>query len=360
MLKNDTPALQPNCDTENSQSPDENTATLKKRSGWLSNLFSNSKQLQSYEQLAEKQGDARLNKMLEEGTFSPEERAMLHNILRLREICVEDIMIPRAEIESMDIKLTLGQALGVFKGSGHSRIPVYNNTLDDPRGMIHIRDLLFHVTKDVGNGNKKKSSTAGKNISEKNQLTPKFEIDPHNLCKPIGKLNVIREVLFVPPSMLASNLMARMQARRIQMALVIDEYGGTDGLVSLEDIVEVIVGEIEDEHDEDDNTDLISQDGEGDFVVDARANLDEVATNLGPQFIVGEDGEDVDTIGGYIFSMLGRIPTRGEVINSGENFEFQILEVDPRRIRKIRIMPLRNAKRLRRANRQSKTNEGAP
>jgi CBS domain containing-hemolysin-like protein len=150
-------------------------------------------------------------------------------------------------------------------------------------------------------------------------------------------------VLFVPPSMLAADLMARMQATRTQMALVIDEYGGTDGLVSLEDIVEMVVGNIEDEHDDDEV--MLVEEPEGVFIADARADLDEVSAKIGSGFIVGEHGEDVDTVGGLIFSILGRIPVRGEMVQAVPGYEFHVLEADPRRIRKVRIVPLRHAER---------------
>jgi CBS domain containing-hemolysin-like protein len=143
-------------------------------------------------------------------------------------------------------------------------------------------------------------------------------------------------VLFVPPSMLASDLMARMQAARTQMALVIDEYGGTDGLVSLEDIVEMVVGDIEDEHD--DEQPLITQTGEGMFVVDAKAEIDDVPPRIGDDFKAGEHGEYVDTIGGMIFNTLGRVPARGEVVQAIPGFEFHVLDADPRRVKRVRIV----------------------
>ncbi|TIP99961.1 MAG: CBS domain-containing protein, partial [Mesorhizobium sp.] len=157
----------------------------------------------------------------------------------------------------------------------------------------------------------------------------------------------IRPVLFVPPSMLASDLMGRMQAMRTQMALVIDEYGGTDGLVSLEDIVEMVVGDIEDEHDEDEP--MITQTGEGVFVVDGKAEIDEVAKMIGEDFAAGEHGEYVDTIGGMIFNTLGRVPARGEVVQAIPGFEFHVLDADPRRVKRVRIVETQKGERRRRA-----------
>jgi len=146
----------------------------------------------------------------------------------------------------------------------------------------------------------------------------------------------VRPVLFVPPSMLASELMARMQASHIQMALVIDEYGGTDGLVSLEDIVEMVVGDIEDEHDEDEA--MITRAGDGVFIVDARAEIDEVARAIGKDFAAEELAEDVDTIGGLLVNALGRVPARGEVVAAVPGFEFHVLDADARRIKRVRIV----------------------
>lgn len=281
--------------------------------------------------------------------FSPEERAMLNNILSLREVRVEDVMIPRADIQALEISTSLGEALEIFEKSGHSRMPVYAETLDDPRGMIHIRDVLNYITRQARQKSVKRLVTQNKASSDQsdNAGTAKFDIGQIDLSKPIGSLNLMRKVLFVPASMMASGLMARMQASHIQMALVIDEYGGTDGLVSLEDIVEMVVGDIEDEHDDEEV--LIDQESDGVFIVDARADLDELSEIIGSSFEVGEHGDDVDTVGGLIFSNLGRIPARGEVIQAVPGYEFHVLEVDPRRIRKVRIVPLSAADRRRQA-----------
>lgn len=272
------------------------------------------------------------------GSFSPGERAMLNNILRLREVRVEDVMVPRADIEAVEITTTLGDLLGLFEQSGHSRMPVYSETLDDPRGMVHIRDVLAHITKVA---RVKKGRT-----SRKTPATTLLDLAQVDLGRTIGDLNLIRPVLFVPPSMLASDLMGHMQTTRTQMALVIDEYGGTDGLASLEDIVEMVVGDIEDEHDEDEP--LITQTGEGVFVVDGKAEIDEVAKMIGEDFTAGEHGEYVDTIGGMIFNTLGRVPARGEVVQAIPGFEFHVLDADPRRVKRVRIVQNQKGERRRR------------
>lgn len=261
--------------------------------------------------------------------FSAEERAMLNNILRLREVRVEDVMIPRSDIEAVDMTLPLGELLELFEESGHSRMPVYVESLDDARGMVHIRDVMNYLTR------ASRTSQSDPDDKSKKQ-SGEHDLSRIDLSRPIGELNVVRKVLFVPSSMLATDLMARMKAQRIQMALVIDEYGGTDGLVSLEDIVEMVVGDIEDEHDDEEI--LITKLSDGVYLVDALAELDDVAALIGSDFSFEEHGEDVDTIGGLVFSVLGRIPATGEVVEAVPNYEFHILESDPRRIRKVRIV----------------------
>jgi CBS domain containing-hemolysin-like protein len=273
----------------------------------------------------------------ESGAFSAGERTMLNNILRLREVRVEDVMVPRADIEAIEIGTTLAELLVLFEQSGHSRMPVYADTLDDPRGMVHIRDAVAHVTR---------TATVKKAGRSKKAPPARLDLTAVDLSKSIGDLNLIRTVLFVPPSMLASDLMARMQATRTQMALVIDEYGGTDGLVSLEDLVEMVVGDIEDEHD--DEAALIEQTGEGVYVVDAKADIEDVATVIGENFSPGEHGEYVDTIGGMIFNALGRVPSRGEVVQPIPGFEFHVLDADPRRVKRVRIVETQKSARARR------------
>lgn len=286
--------------------------------------------------------------------FSPAERAMLNNILRLRELRVEDVMIPRVDIEGIELESTLGELLSQFEQSGHSRMPVYAETLDDPRGMIHIRDVMGHITRTARH--KKTRARKGANGQPAAQPLPAaappaaLDLGRVDLSKTIAELGFIRPLIFVPPSMLASDLMARMQAQRIQMALVIDEYGGTDGLVSLEDIVEMVVGDIEDEHDEDEEV-LITRSGEGVLIVDGKAEIEDVAEMIGEAFKPGEHVEDVDTIGGMIFNALGRVPARGEVVQAIPGFEFHVLDADPRRVKRVRIVQGRAPDRRRRVHR---------
>ena len=273
----------------------------------------------------------------EQDVFSPEERAMLNNILRLREVRVEDVMVPRADIIAVENDITLDELLLLFEESGHSRFPVFSDTMDDPRGMVMIKDLQAYIVR---------TASRAPNIPGKTSKRPatKLNLSKIILSKKLGTLKLVRKVLFVPPSMLVTELMTRMQTARTQMALVIDEYGGTDGLVSLEDIVEEVFGEIEDEHDDDDGP-MIEKTAEGVFIADARAELDEVAAFIGTNFQYGEVGDDMDTIGGLVFSLVGRIPVRGEVIEGIPGFEFRILDADPRRIRRLQIVQRRSSAR---------------
>lgn len=311
--------------------------------------------------LREDIADALAETGTDETAFSPAERAMLNNILRLREVRVEDVMVPRADIEALEINTTLAELLNLFEESGHSRMPVYAETLDDPRGMVHIRDVVAHITR-AARVRKSRSprkvavSAAGApaavqeapaKTSVRSAAVAGLNLGQVDLTKTIAELNFMRDVLFVPPSMLASDLMARMQATRTQIALVIDEYGGTDGLVSLEDIVEMVVGDIEDEHDNDDEP-LITKAGDGVFVVDGKAEIDEVAKAIGGSFSAGEHGENVDTIGGMIFNTLGRVPARGEVVQAVPGFEFHVLDADPRRVKRVRIVEDPKGERRRR------------
>ena len=280
--------------------------------------------------------DALMTEENGEPTFSPEERAMLHNILRFREVRVEDVMVPRADIEAVDQDITIAELMVIFEDSGRSRMPVYNESLDDPRGMVHIRDLLAYVTKQARNKRRNGVKPAAA-TGEKPARTPKAEFDLGrvDLSKTVAEAGIIRQVLFVPPSMLAADLMARMQADRTQMALVIDEYGGTDGLASLEDIVEMVVGDIEDEHDDDEV--MIQRVSDDVFIADARVELEELAEAIGPDFDIREQLEDADTLGGLIFASLGRIPVRGEVVQAVPGFEFHVLDADPRRVKRVRV-----------------------
>lgn len=262
--------------------------------------------------------------------FTPEERAMLSNILRLREVHVDDVMVPRADIDAVDISTSVGEVLLKFQESGHSRMPVFRETLDDPVGLVHIKDLMTYIVRSA--------DMTSDGEAKKNGKPPTGAVDLRNvdLSKNLAEADLVRNILFVPPSMPVPALFASMQATRMQMALVIDEYGGTDGVASLEDVVEMVVGDIEDEYDEVVG-DMIVADGDGVFLADARADLDDVAAAVGADFAAGEESEDVDTIGGLVYSLIGRIPVRGELIEVSGGFELEVLDADPRRIKRLRI-----------------------
>jgi hemolysin (HlyC) family protein len=261
--------------------------------------------------------------------FSPEERAMLKNILGLRERRVEDVMIPRPDIVAVPASIPLGDLVKVFEGAGHSRLVVHNDNLDDPVGMVHIRDLIAFMAS-------RATVDDGSNRRRKKPFPAGLDLKAVDLSLPLSSAKIIRKILFVPPSMPAIDLLAKMQATRIHLALVIDEYGGTDGIVSMEDIVEQIVGDIEDEHDEDELPAIIRQ-PDGTYLADARAHLEDVANLLGPEFDLGKVAEEVDTIGGYLVLQVGRVPVRGELVPGPAGFEIEVLDADPRRVKRLRI-----------------------
>ncbi|SUA99262.1 Hemolysin C [Pannonibacter phragmitetus] len=285
--------------------------------------------------------------------FSPEERLLLGNILRLRELRVDDVMVPRADIEAVDDSVTLGRLMEVFRENGHSRMPVYHESLDDPRGMVHIKDLMAFIARLATPS--EAGAAKDTDVSAKNSALDLTLID---LTLTLAETGLLRPLLFVPPSMPATDLMAKMQASRVQMALVIDEYGGTDGLVSLEDIVETVVGDIEDEHDEDEEA-MLQPAGEGVWIADPRIPLEELSEQLGTDFNAGEMAEEVDTLGGLLFTLLGRVPVRGELIAPKEvtGYEFEVLDADPRRIKRLRVRKRRVEGRTGDQRRRTKRDE---
>jgi CBS domain containing-hemolysin-like protein len=296
---------------------------------------------------------ADLKEVLEESApsdlgFSPEEGTMLKNILGLRERRIDDVMVPRAHIIAVQQDIALGELMKVFEKAGHSRLVAFNDTLDDPVGMVHIRDLIAFMTARAAAGQKQKSRRRKKlPEGDAEQLPPPEEpaekkppgmldLGAIDLAMPLSKAKITRSLLFVPPSMPAIDLLAKMQATRIHLALVVDEYGGTDGIVSIEDLVELIVGDIEDEHDEEEAPGILRQ-PDGSFVADARASLEDVIEAVGKGFDVGEALNNVDTLAGYLVSQVGRVPVRGELVPGPSGFEFEVLDADPRRVKKVRI-----------------------
>jgi magnesium and cobalt transporter len=241
--------------------------------------------------------------------LSDAERVMLSNLLKFGELRLKDVMVPRADIIAVDETVPMNELVQLFREAQHSRLPMYRETLDDPTGQVHVKDVLALLQDAPGGGYR----------------LPDV---------PIAGLR--RPILFVPPSMRALDLLLKMQTSHTHLALVIDEYGGTDGLVSIEDIIEEIVGDIADEHDDEPIT--LKREG-GSFVADARMELEDFAKDAGFALPVPEDSEGVDSLGGLVVSHLGRVPQRGEIVQGSGGFVFEVLEADPRRIRRLRIRP---------------------
>jgi CBS domain containing-hemolysin-like protein len=264
-----------------------------------------------------------------ESGFSPEEATMLKNILNLRERRIETVMLPRADIVAVHQDIAIGDLVRIFEGAGHSRLVVYNDTLDDPTGMVHIRDLIGFMTK--------RATQNFASDTQHDQADPAaLNLAAIDLSMPLVAAKIVREILYAPPSMPPLDLLAKMQATRIHLALVIDEYGGTDGLVSIEDLVELIVGDIADEHDEA-AMPAVTPQNDGSFLANGRASLDDVRTAVGEEFDVGDAAHEVDTLGGYLVIRAGHVPVRGELVPGPEPFEAEVLDADPRRVKRVKI-----------------------
>jgi CBS domain containing-hemolysin-like protein len=267
------------------------------------------------------------------GDVTAQERALLKNVLGLHELRVADVMIPRADIVAVPLSATLREVLAVFRSEGHSRLPVYGETLDDPRGMVHIRDFVNYLA-ECATGSRLDESGEKKSLS----------VASIDFGAKLEGANILRPVLYVPRSMPALDLLVRMQATRTHMALVIDEYGGADGLASIEDIVETIVGDIEDEHDVSEGP-AVERLANGDFLVDAKADLDEATQEIGVDFREEDTPQEVTTFGGLVAFLAGRVPIRGEIVPAPiEGYEFEILEADPRRVGKLKVRRMATVK----------------
>jgi magnesium and cobalt transporter len=239
---------------------------------------------------------------------TPAELAMVQNILRLRDLRVEDVMTPRADIDAVAEDAALEDVISAFETSSFSRLPVYRETLDDPQGFVHMKDLAL-------------SYGFGRDVNADG-----FDLTEH-----------VRTALFVPPSMRIAALLQKMQGERVHMALVIDEFGGVDGLITIEDLVEQIVGDIEDEHDSEDDPEDWQTESDGVYLVNARADIREFEESEGLSLVSEQWDEDVTTLGGLVFMLANRVPTRGEVILHPEGYEFEIVDADARRIKRMRV-----------------------
>ena len=255
-----------------------------------------------------------------EADFSESERTILANVLKLSNVSVADVMVERSDIQAIEIDVNLGTLLAKFREVGHSRLPVYTDGLDNILGFVHVKDALNKITAPV--------TDPAKDVPVKLVSTV--------LKQKIAKFELVRTAMFVPTFMPVGDLLQSMRASRVHMAIVVDEYGGTDGLVTIEDLLEAVVGEIEDEHDEL-AASLIRKVGVDTYIADARAELSDVRTLIGPDFDPGDYAEDVDTIGGLVFDLAGHVPKRGERVSKLEGFEFEILAADSRRIKRLRI-----------------------
>ena len=229
-----------------------------------------------------------------------------HGMFNLRRLCVEDVAIPKAEIVSVSADIKKSELVSVFRESGLTRLPVFEGTLDNPIGMVHLKDFTLRY------------AFASKNT---------FKIK-----------DILRPLLYVPASMTIGVLLTKMQSARRHLALVIDEYGGVDGLVTIEDLIEQVIGEIEDEHDIDEGQ-MWAWESDNTIVALARASLDELGPELGIDFTQGPDidAEEVDSLGGLVFVLAGRVPVRGEVVQHPQGLEFEIIDADPRRIKRVRL-----------------------
>jgi CBS domain containing-hemolysin-like protein len=225
--------------------------------------------------------------------------------------------------------------LEVFRTAGHSRLPVHGETLDDPRGMVHIRDFVAYLAAAATPPHRKESAAGSPPVEPEGEAAASSRWPRRGLDMSLSQANILRPVLFVPASMPALDLLVKMQATRTHMALVIDEYGGTEGLASIEDIVEMIVGDIEDEHDSGESP-KIEAAADGNFIVDARAGLSEVFRAIDADLAAISDAEEVDTLGGLVTALAGHVPARGEII-AEDGIEFEVVDADPRRVKRVKI-----------------------
>ena len=246
--------------------------------------------------------------------LSPVERAMLKNMLHFGERQAGDIGVPRADMVTFDIDAGFPALVALFREAGHSRIPVWRGDRDHIAGMAHVKDVYALI-----------AETFDDRVSSAPFAT--LAVEP-----------LLRPVLFVPPSMRIVDLLARMRAGRTHMAIVVDEYGGTDGLVTIEDLMEEIVGDIEDEHDEDAAA-LLQAIGDDLWEADARLSLDDLEEGVGHAFADAEVGDDVETLGGMVFMLAGRVPAVGESVEHPSGWRFEVIDGDPRMVKRLRLQP---------------------
>ncbi len=326
--------------------------------GWVSTLLTKLG-LQSGPTLRDTLEDALKSGGDAEQNFSAEEREMLIRLLRFGASRVDDIMVPRADIIAVEETEPIGEVVRLFEEAGISRIPIYHETLDDPRGMVHIKDLFRWISAEAAGrplveprlkGEERAAAVrkvAADDVAENGER--KHNLSQIDLKRPISAAKIRRPVLYVPPSMPAMSLLIRMQTSRVHMALVVDEYGGTDGLVTIEDLVEQIVGDIEDEHDEAEAEHIV-EDAKLGTIASGRTPVSELEELVGTKLLTEDEEEDIDTLGGLVFAIVGRVPTRGEIIRHASGLEFEILEADPRRVKRLKILRPRSGAPAKPAN----------
>jgi magnesium and cobalt transporter len=241
----------------------------------------------------------------EEQPIDQHERTLLSNILKLHELAATDIMVPRVDIVALEIDTPFAEVVKQMIEHGHSRLPLYRETLDDVIGIVHIKDLLPYAAD----------------------------------AKPVPLGKIVRKVLFVAPSLPVLDLLLQMRLSRVHMALVVDEFGGIDGLVTIEDVIEEIVGEIEDEHDDADQPKLIER-PDGSLIADARIKIETLQERVHAPLLPAQQEEVIESLGGLVGALAGRVPSRGEVVKHPSGIEFEVLDADPRRIKRVRVRGL--------------------
>ena len=234
--------------------------------------------------------------------LSSQERALIANVLRLRDMTADDVMVPRPDIISMRADVTLQQAIDLLRREGHSRLPVYREHLDDVLGMVHLKDVFAYTGP-----------------------AEEFAVE-----------KILRRPLMVAPQIGVLDLLLQMRQRHTHLALVVDEYGGIDGLVTIEDLVETIVGDIADEHDEIEGP-MLTERADGALDLNARLPVENFETKLGPILSEDERDADIETVGGLVFNLAGYVPAKGEIITHPSGIEFLVLDADARRIRRLRV-----------------------
>ncbi len=234
--------------------------------------------------------------------LNPQERALIANVLRLREITADDVMVPRPDIIAIRVDVTLDQAIDLLRREGHSRLPVFREHLDDVLGMVHLKDVFAYTGP-----------------------AEDFSLE-----------KILRRPLMVAPQIGVLDLLLQMRQRHTHLALVVDEYGGIDGLVTIEDLVETIVGDISDEHDEIEGP-MLTERADGALDLNARLPVEEFEERLGAILSADERDADIETVGGLVFNLAGRVPTKGEIITHPSGIEFLVLDADARRIRRLRV-----------------------